>query len=576
MMSILSTVMIPLLLPMGQQQTPREYVIREMKPPVLKDVRYKFEWRSSWMSGDFDSNGVADVMLTGQFSPDLYTSLLGEGYFEFLSEASGEPTKVILDKNNMFGVTSAADWGLLKTPTGFQALINKGGFGANAGVNSFDWESGDFLGLLVAPPSFPPPTPDAKGPRYIYPAGDQNGDGFEDFFWLGSQSIGTGYVYCGLYDGATLSVIWQYAEDNAFYISAPHFTGAGPLPDSNNDGAADLLVSISHWNLGASTHSYICFNGSDGVEIWRENADYSMNTEIGLGPDFSGDGVPDPVFLEVRLPLVQQRALDGATGNELWVTPLASLESQYPGDDVIQLSYWRGFQVNQNNLSQAEFVMYHNVIFAAGGGIIAFAHYAANDGTFLGSFPLSTSLAPWSPSSGEINNSRSPMRLGDIDRDGLEEIGIPFFDWERSPGWSVNGSNPNPSTQLAIVGMRTLFVPEVHALSSANLDFDIAVPAGINKDFVVVLSTEFDPYGGVEVGPWRLFLDQSPIMNYTMSSQMLSGTLDQNGKGSVSAAIPAHPSLFGKVLYSKALILNPVGSAERILTLSSMGITELQ
>jgi len=575
MICSLSISMVSLLLPNGQQQTPREYVIREMKPPVLKDVRYKFEWRGAWMSGDSDDNGIADIMLQGHFIPDLYTSLSGEGYFEFHSKAFGEPSKVIFDKKDMF-TSSSGNWALLKTPTGFQALINKGGFGPNAGVNAFDWESGDFLGLIVPPPSFAPPTPDALGPRAIYPAGDQNGDGYEDFFWRGSQSVGSGYVYCGLYDGATLSVIWQYSEDNSFYISTPHYVGAGALPDSNGDGFADLLVSISHWNLGVPTHSYVCFNGADGVEIWREDADLSMNAEIGLGADLSGDGIPDPVFLEVHLPLVQHRALDGATGNELWVTPLSSLESQYAGDSVVQLSYWRGFQANQNNPALMEFVHYHNVIFAGGGGTIAFAHYAASDGAFLGSFPLPTTLSPWSPSPGEIDNARFPMRLGDIDGDGLEEIGIPFKDWERSPGWSVNGSNPNPSTQLAIVGMRTLFVPEVHLLSSGNLDFDIAVPAGINKDFVVVLSTEFDPYGGVEVGPWRLFLDQSPIMNYTMNNQFLSGTLDQNGKGSVSAAIPAHPSLFGKILYSKALILNPVGSAERILTLSSMGITELQ
>ncbi|MFK5954837.1 MAG: VCBS repeat-containing protein [Planctomycetota bacterium] len=558
-----------------QFQAPREYVIREIRPPVLKDPRYKFEWFEAQTFGDSDQNGVVDTMIRGQFSPELFSGLTAEGYFAHYSEPYGVPSKKFFDRNNSFGF-STGQWALLKTPWGFQAIVNRVDFSSNAGLNSFNWETGQWLGLVAQPPSFPPPIPDILGARALFPAGDQNGDGYEDFFWSSSSSAGNGYIYYGLYDGATLTVLWQHVEGDGGFEGVPYFAKPGPLPDVDGDGFPDFLISITHLILGVRSHSYVACSGQDGSTIWREDGPQGMLAYIGYGVDLSGDGIPDPVFLEGSSPNTSHRALDGTNGAELWVTSISSLESQYAGDDVFSLTFWRGFQVNQNNLSQAEFVMYHNVRFSGAGGIIAFAHYAASDGTFLGSFPLSTSLAPWSPSPGEFNDARFPMRLGDVDGDGLEEIGIPFFDWERSPGWSVNGSNPNPSTQLAIVGMRTLFVPEVHALSSGNLDFDIAVPAGVNKDFVVVLSTEFDPYGGVEVGPWRLFLDQSPIMNYTMSSQMLSGTLDQNGKGSVSAAIPAHPSLFGKVLYSKALILNPVGSAERILTLSSMGITELQ
>ncbi len=89
--------------------------------------------------------------------------------------------------------------------------------------------------------------------------------------------------------------------------------------------------------------------------------------------------------------------------------------------------------------------------------------------------------------------------IGDIDRDGLEEIGIPFFDWHRSPDWAT--SRNQPGTQLAIVGMRTLFVADTYPLGLGILNFDLAIPAGANKDFVILLSTVFNATGGLELGP---------------------------------------------------------------------------
>ena len=563
-----------LFLPCAEQQTPREYVIREVMPPRYKDSRYKFDWQATWFSGDSDVNDEADFMLWGQWVPEAFSGLTGENHFEFHTGIDPSSLTAIVDPQNTYSF-SLGQWALLKTPTGFQAIIQRVGLGPNTGLISFDWDSGLENGIIPFATGFPNPIPDAGKFESILPAGDQNGDGYEDFFWTNYLGTGTGYSYCGLYDGATLTSIWQYAEGKSGGVVIPYTVSPSTLPDLNGDTFSDFLVGIPHFNLqtGAWSHEFIAFSGQDGSIIWTAADQGWMGAHYGFGPDLTGDGVPDAIFM-VRDSL-DFRALDSTDGTEIWVTPTSSLRAQYGSDQVGGLATWRGFMSNLDQPTLQEYVNYHWINHLATSEI-AFAHYDAYDGTFLGSFPIPTSLEPWSPDTSFATDTRGPMRLGDIDRDGLEEIGIPFDDWQRSPGWSTNGSNPQPGTQLAIIGLRTLFVPEIHQLGSGNLDFDIAVPAGVNKTFAIILSTEFDPYGGVEIGPWKTFLAPSPILTYTMTNRNLIGALDGNGKGSIGVAIPAHPALLGKILYSKALVLNQSGSPELIQTLSSMGITELQ
>lgn len=569
------TLIASLFLPSAQVQTPREYVIREVKPPQIMDSGYKFEWQSGWFSGDSDTNGEADFLLQGRWLPEWSSSLSPINYFDFHAGLDSAASRVFNDRNAAYNISFGL-WALLKTPTGFQAIIERTGLGSNAGLVSFDWDTKVEIGIIPPATGFLPPVLDPGKFDSILAAGDQDGDGFEDFFWTNYRGSGTGYSYCGLYSGATLSSIWQWGDGQSGGPMITFYVEPGPLPDLNGDGLADIIIGIPRidYLTGVESHSYIAFSGPDGNIIWREDALSWMGAYYALGPDLSGDGVADPVFFE-KTPL-QFRALDGTDGTELWVAPVASLEAQYSGNYVQGLTPWRGFMRNLDHPNLIEYVNYHWVLFG-NTAFSAFAHYDAHDGTFLGSFPIPTTLEPWSiDPSWTTDVHGGPFSLGDIDRDGLEEIGLPFKDWQRSPSWAITGSNPSPSSQLAIIGLKTLFVPSAQPFNAGHIDFDIAVPAGVNKDFVILVSTEFDPYGGLELGPWKTFLAPSRVLDYTVGQLPITGTLDANGKGSTYAIIPPHPILIGKTLYSKAVILNPLGSPEQILTMSSMGITELQ
>jgi|FLOH01.1.fsa_nt_gi hypothetical protein len=560
-----------LLLPSSQPQTPREYVIREVKPPLVMDSRYNFSWRGAWFSGDSDLNGESDFLFGGYWLPEPSSGLSVINYFDFRTGLDPAESTVFYDRQAAYGLSPA--WAFLKTPTGSQALILRTGLGPNVGLVSFDWDTGIEIGIVPPPTGFPPNVPDPGQFEFLFSAGDQDGDGFEDFFWTSYRATGTGFSYCGLYSGATLSSIWQWGGGKSAGPMPPYFSSPGLLPDLNGDGFADILIGVPR-AYPVESHSYIAFSGQDGSVIWREDAPSWMGALYGFGPDLSGDGIPDPVFLETT-PL-QFRALDGTDGTELWVSPLASLEAQYSGSYIGGTTQWRGFMSNLDHPNLQEYVNYHWV--DSGSSILlALAHYDAYDGTFLGSFQIPSTLEPWSiDSTWASGMAAPPFSLGDIDRDGLEEIGLPVKDWQRSPAWSINGSNPSPGAQLAIVGLKTLFVPDIHQLSANSMAFDIAVPAGVNKDFVILVSTAFDPYGGMELGPWKTFLAPSRVLDYTFHFQRIHGTLDADGKGSALATVPQHPALLGATLYSKAIILNPPGSPERILTMSSMGITELQ
>lgn len=560
-----------ILLPSPQGQTPREYVIREVRPPQVMDSRYKFEWQGAWFSGDCDSNNEADFLLQGHWLPEGSSGLSAINYFDFHAGLDSVANRIIHDRQATYGI-STGKWALLKTPTGSQAII----FRTGIELVSLNWDTGAEIGVVPPPTGFNPPIEDPDQFDSIFPAGDQDGDGFEDFFWTRYKGSGTGFSYCGLYSGATLSSIWQWGGGQSAGPMVTIYVEPGPLPDLNGDGFADILIGIPRVHP-VDSHSYIAFSGVDGSVIWREDAANWLGSYYGLGPDLSGDGVPDPIFFEHNLE--QFRALDGTDGTELWVSPLASLEAQYSGNYVQGTEQWRGFMCNLDDPDLMEYVNFHWVTSGTPGffSFLAFAHYDGQNGSFLGSYPIPATLEPWSVDPSGANDKHGvPFSLGDIDRDGLEEIAIPFKDWQRSPAWAISGSNPQPSSQLAIIGLKTLFAPDIHQLGSSFIQYDLAVPAGVNKDFVILVSTEFDPYGGMKLGSWDTFLAPSPVLNYTFNQRPLSGTLDANGKGSASAYVPPHPALLGATLYSKAIILNPAGSSEQILTMSSMGITELQ
>ncbi len=158
---------------------PREYVIREVIPPRFKDNRYRFDWNNYWFTGDSDGNGKEDFLLEGQWMPDINTSNLGpENLFEFHAGIPFENNRQLFDLSSRFSISSRR-WALLKTPGGFQAILSKG---PAEDLVAVDWDTGVEIGVVTLPTGFPHGIPDPAAVFTFYNAGDQNGDGYDDFF----------------------------------------------------------------------------------------------------------------------------------------------------------------------------------------------------------------------------------------------------------------------------------------------------------------------------------------------------------------------------------------------------------
>jgi len=91
--------------------------------------------------------------------------------------------------------------------------------------------------------------------------------------------------------------------------------------------------------------------------------------------------------------------------------------------------------------------------------------------------------------------------LGDIDRDGLQEI-AETFPRPHADSWD---------NQFVIFSEKTLFVPPTVAVGS-NAEVRLSIPSGPGKDFRLLYSerfvpewgTDLDPDGGVRIGVWTL------------------------------------------------------------------------
>ncbi len=294
--ALLSMVLLP---PCAAQQTPREYVIREVIPPRFKDKRYKFDWNFYWFSGDSDGNGEEDFMLQGTWEADMYTTnLLPEYYFEFHTGAHFENNRPFQDHFRKYYLSSGR-WTLLETPSGFQAIIARNNL-YGGGMVAIDWDTGIEIGNVDPPTGFPNGIPDPSYIAALYNAGDQNGDGYEDFFWSIDLLTSIGFVsYWGLYDGATLQSIWQKAS--AISGTGPLYGPySGILQDMNGDGLLDYLVAIPQLNqvTWVQTHSYIAQSGPDGAVLWREDDLKNTAGEYAFTEALTGDGIPDPIFFE--------------------------------------------------------------------------------------------------------------------------------------------------------------------------------------------------------------------------------------------------------------------------------------
>jgi len=259
-------------------------------------------------SGDFNGDGYGDLVV-------------GNGY-----EGGGTNGSVRIWFGSPTGIWPYLEWSYVGTQA--DAYFGWSVAGADVNGDGFDdlivgapfYDDGQnaegvfllFPGASVGPGTTPTMIEgsDLVGAYFgwaLEPAGDVNGDGYDDIAviapWVnnGHDSEGRLYVYHGRPQGLrpSPSKIWE--PDQALIrlgYYADHPADAG---DFNGDGYSDLLVGVQYWSGGATSEGRaVAFYGSSGgllttpgwsVEGNQQNA--NLGQTVASAGDLDGDGYDD-------------------------------------------------------------------------------------------------------------------------------------------------------------------------------------------------------------------------------------------------------------------------------------------
>ena len=147
------------------------------------------------------------------------------------------------------------------------------------------------------------------GYNYFYssqPLGDQNGDGYDDF-WLSDCSQRKEYIFFG---GSFPDTIPAFTFDTPNTNRGPNdYVPLSAAVDVNNDGKKDLLIITSY---SGNTTAFVYYGGKNldtipdivftpSYEGWRY-----QSTPLPLG-DFDGDGKEDIVISSPNYPSTEQQ-----------------------------------------------------------------------------------------------------------------------------------------------------------------------------------------------------------------------------------------------------------------------------
>ncbi len=150
--------------------------------------------------------------------------------------------------------------------------------------------------------------PAADGVGSVRNLGDVNGDGDDDVY---AAVWDNGNTFVCLDGGTALPyghVLWSYAAD-AY--------STGVLPDITGDGVNEALAVI--WTTGGS--AVRALNGATGIEVWRstEVAEYGMMVDV--IDDVNSSGTPDIVVSSWENAVI---VLEGSNGTRIWKTTVGT------------------------------------------------------------------------------------------------------------------------------------------------------------------------------------------------------------------------------------------------------------
>lgn len=554
---LLSTLLLPT---MGTQTVPqvtREWVIKEIEPPPPTHSGEEAAWWAAFPMTDVDGDGAVETYWTGESRSGVFPNGRHTGYRVGFVTGFPHGAKELLRNRTAIDTNiniSYPNKAFLKRPGGITLAIADH---ARYGISFHDLNTRQLLGTSSGPGQ--------EGLGYRR-AGDQNYDGFEDLFvWSSWNNLKWEY----LVDGRTHQVAWERSNPSGsfpFYNNPP--SEGAPSADINLDGLPDLLMF--YWGDAihpAGEHRLTALRGYDGAAIWQHVCPQSSGgSESSTGLDWTGDGYPD---ICLRIAGDHYEGVSGIDGALLWTLPQSALQqfvppgysNVFPGSPL-----W----LSRSSLAQSKVEIcvavqaYYSGSFRTG---LVIAHLDPVTASVFEIIPVPQDQSPWYPDDLNPYLPGIPSVMGDIDRDGIKEFGLP----------ATMPDSPVISElvpfRYAILALKTWFVAEEAHLGEALIG-SISIPSAPNHRFNLLLSTGFDRDGGERLGAWKTHLVADALFTNTLTQQPYSGRLDAHGQGTVGFSIPNHPNLIGQTISSKVQILKP-GAGQEVWTLSTLGQTRI-